>query len=108
MIAGKQGEAMAETVFHPDFKAMPFWWEAWQPRREETEAAPARTHVAIIGGGYAGLNTALELKRNGVDATVFEAEDFGFGASTRNGGQVSGGVNLRKAVKGPAMPKEAS
>ncbi len=87
-------------IFHPDFKAMPWWWEAWQPKAEPPVDLPARTTVAIMGGGYAGLNAAIELARGGVDCTVMEANDFGFGASTRNGGAVSGGVSLGKGLGG--------
>jgi glycine/D-amino acid oxidase-like deaminating enzyme len=56
--------------------------------------------VAIVGGGYAGLSTALELARHGIDAVVLEAGELGFGASTRNGGAVSGGVNIGKSFTG--------
>jgi glycine/D-amino acid oxidase-like deaminating enzyme len=81
-------------IFHPAFKAMPYWWEAWRPAEEPPVDLPATTPVAIIGGGYAGLNAVLELARNGTDSVVLEANDFGFGASTRSGGAVSGGINL--------------
>jgi len=47
--------------------------------------------VAIVGGGLAGLTTALELARAGKSVTVLEAESVGFGASGRNGGFVSPG-----------------
>ena len=56
--------------------------------------------MAIIGGGYAGLNAAIELARAGVGCTVMEANDFGFGASTLSGGAVSGGVSLGKGLGG--------
>lgn len=45
--------------------------------------------VAIVGGGLAGLTTALELARAGLSVAVIEAEQVGFGASGRNGGLVS-------------------
>ncbi|MEO8242119.1 MAG: FAD-binding oxidoreductase [bacterium] len=45
--------------------------------------------TVIIGGGLAGLTTALELARGGVSVVVLEAESIGFGASGRNGGIVS-------------------
>lgn len=51
-----------------------------------------------MGGGYTGLSAALELARAGVAAAVIEARDFGQGASTRNGGHVSGGINLSKGL----------
>ena len=45
--------------------------------------------TAIVGGGLAGLCTALELARAGQSVAVIEAEVVGFGASGRNGGIVS-------------------
>ena len=62
--------------------------------------------MAIVGGGYAGLSTALELAKHGIDAVVLEANELGFGASTRNGGAVSGGVNLGKSFTGRAIDIE--
>jgi gamma-glutamylputrescine oxidase len=47
--------------------------------------------VAIIGGGLAGLSTALQLARAGRSVVVLEAESIGFGASGRNGGFVFAG-----------------
>ncbi len=87
-------------IFHPDFKASPYWWEAWAPDGDEPAELPAKTDVAIVGGGYAGLSAALELARSGTVATVIEANAFGHGASTRNGGHVSGGVNVAKSLSG--------
>src|SRR5258708_31008449 len=43
--------------------------------------------VAIIGGGFTGLSTALHLAEQGVQATVLEAQEPGWGASGNNGGQ---------------------
>jgi glycine/D-amino acid oxidase-like deaminating enzyme len=59
--------------------------------------------VAIVGGGYAGLSTALEAAKQGVDCVVLEAAELGFGASTRNGGGVSGGVNIGKSFSGKSL-----
>ncbi|AIF47863.1 NAD(P)/FAD-dependent oxidoreductase [Dyella japonica] len=51
--------------------------------------------VAIIGGGFAGLHTALGLAERGVrDVVLLEREQVGFGASGRNGGFVFGGYSL--------------
>jgi len=47
--------------------------------------------TVIIGGGLAGLTTALQLARDGQAVAVLEAESVGFGASGRNGGFVSPG-----------------
>ena len=45
--------------------------------------------VAVVGGGYSGLCSALELRREGLDAVVLEAETAGFGASGRNAGHLT-------------------
>ncbi|MEX3948415.1 NAD(P)/FAD-dependent oxidoreductase [Paraburkholderia sp. EG287B] len=56
------------------------------------------TQICIVGGGLAGLNTALGLVERGVrDVVVLDAERVGFGASGRNGGFVFGGYSLDNA-----------
>lgn len=50
-------------------------------------------NVVIIGGGFSGIHTALELAEQGVkDVVVLEARYLGFGGSGRNGGQVMAGI----------------
>jgi glycine/D-amino acid oxidase-like deaminating enzyme len=53
-------------------------------------AGAAECDVAIVGGGYAGLWTALRIKEQAPETrvTVLEADFCGSGASGRNGGQV--------------------
>ena len=53
-----------------------------------------RVSVAIIGGGFAGLSTALHLAEQGTDALVLEAREPGWGASGNNGGQLNPGLKL--------------
>jgi len=64
--------------------------------------APALGHlradVAIVGGGYTGLSAALHLAQAGVDVVLLDAHRIGFGASGRNGGQVSGGQRVDQAT----------
>ena len=43
--------------------------------------------VCILGAGYVGLSTALELAEAGYRVVVLEGERIGWGASGRNGGQ---------------------
>jgi len=92
---------MARADFlNPDFVAEPYWWEAYRPESGALTEVPREARVAIVGAGYAGLATALELSRHGVDAVVLERGVLGIGASTRNGGSVSGGVNVGKSFTG--------
>ncbi|TNE67838.1 MAG: FAD-binding oxidoreductase [Rhodobacteraceae bacterium] len=51
-----------------------------------------QTDVLVIGGGFQGLSTALHLAEAGVDVALLEAQEPGFGASGRNGGQVIPGL----------------
>lgn len=54
--------------------------------------------VCVVGGGFAGLNTALGLVERGErDIVVLEAAQVGYGASGRNGGFVFGGFSLDNA-----------
>jgi glycine/D-amino acid oxidase-like deaminating enzyme len=93
--------ARDDRLFHPDFSTDPYWWQAWRPSPGRgARDVPARTDVALIGGGLTSLNAALELARAGVSCVVLEAREFGSGASTRNGGGVSGGINIGKGLGG--------
>ncbi|TZF91389.1 NAD(P)/FAD-dependent oxidoreductase [Cognatilysobacter lacus] len=50
--------------------------------------------VCVVGGGLAGLNTALGLlERGNRDVVLLESNSIGFGASGRNGGFVFGGYS---------------
>ena len=48
--------------------------------------------VCIVGGGFSGLNTAIELAERGLSVVLLEARQIGWGASGRNGGQLIRGV----------------
>lgn len=48
--------------------------------------------VCIVGGGFSGLNTAIELAERGFSVVLLEARRIGWGASGRNGGQLIRGV----------------
>ena len=74
------------------------WWleEALAAEGDGPETEPlegdATADVAIVGGGYTGLWTALALKERepSLEVVVLEAEIVGFGPSGRNGGFVHG------------------
>lgn len=50
--------------------------------------------VCVIGGGLAGLNTALGLAERGHQVVLLEGKRIGWGASGRNGGFVAPGFAL--------------
>ncbi|TBU94831.1 FAD-dependent oxidoreductase [Stutzerimonas kirkiae] len=58
----------------------------------KTLRGEARADVCIVGGGYSGLNTAIELAERGFSVALLEARRIGWGASGRNGGQLIRGV----------------
>lgn len=76
------------------FPLEPSLWAATAPPAAQTPPLDAATEadICIIGGGYAGLSTALHLAERGISAVVLEAEEPGWGGSGRNGGQVIPGI----------------
>jgi glycine/D-amino acid oxidase-like deaminating enzyme len=76
----------------------PPWWieEALALEPDRVPAAPlegdADADVAIVGGGYTGMWTALVLHERdpGLRIVLLEADECGFGPSGRNGGFVHG------------------
>ena len=70
------------------------WWLQEAPPDEELPAlaGDATADVAIVGGGYTGLWTALELKTRdaAIDVVLLEAGRCGLGPSGRNGGFLHG------------------
>jgi glycine/D-amino acid oxidase-like deaminating enzyme len=87
------------TTVHPSVAPrLPSWWlEQALAAEGEPEPAPplgrdTSADVAIVGGGYTGLWTALALRERdpGRRVVVVEAEICGAGPSGRNGGFIHG------------------
>lgn len=76
------------------FPLSPSLWAATAAPAPHTEPLreSLRADVLVIGGGYAGLSTALHLAERGIEPVVLEAREVGFGGSGRNGGQVIPGL----------------
>ncbi|MDB6049355.1 MAG: dependent oxidoreductase [Pseudomonas sp.] len=55
-------------------------------------AGELKVDVCVVGGGFTGLNTAIELAERGLSVVLLEARKIGWGASGRNGGQLIRGV----------------
>lgn len=86
-----------EAIFAPGFRTTPYWWEAAAPPSSPVTALPDQADAVIIGGGITGLSTALELARGGMAPLVLDREAIGWGASSRNGGALSGAGSLGRA-----------
>src|ERR1700674_4122954 len=82
-------EALAPSAQHA-----PSWYAATVAETVATRPldGPVRCDVCVVGGGYAGAATALELARRGVEVVLLEQSRLGWGASGRNGGQVHVGM----------------
>ncbi|MBB3389114.1 gamma-glutamylputrescine oxidase [Rhizobium sp. BK275] len=69
------------------------WYQATIDERPDYPALDGsrQCDVAVIGGGYTGLQAAYNLAKAGVSVTLIEANRLGDGASGRNGGQLGTG-----------------
>jgi len=76
-------------------KEVPYWW-ATAPELPSyaDKLLPQRADVVVIGSGYTGLSAARNLARRGASVVVLEKETIGWGASSRNGGQVLTGLAI--------------
>lgn len=82
-----------QTAIHSDDHAASYYAASVNrqlvlPRLEGEQIAD----VCIVGGGFSGLNTAIELAERGLSVVLLEAHRVGWGASGRNGGQLIRGV----------------
>lgn len=55
--------------------------------------------VVIIGGGFTGVATAVELAEQGLKVAIVESHKIGWGATGRNGGQVTGSLSGDDAMR---------
>src|SRR5579862_4132749 len=96
--ARKQVEGLmartAPAALRPSATHAPSYYAATlkEPVATEPFAGSTRADVCVVGGGYAGLATALHLARRGVDVVLLEQSRLGWGASGRNGGQAHVGM----------------
>ena len=72
-----------------DYRDKSFWLATYgEYLPNEALQGDKKVDIAIIGGGYTGLSTAYNLRKDdqGLSVAVLEGEVVGFGASGRNGG----------------------
>ncbi len=79
-------------------KPISLWDLTSEEAETESDPLPETTvDVAIVGGGFTGLSTALHCAQKGLSAHVIEAKHIGFGGSGRNVGLVNAALWLPPA-----------
>jgi glycine/D-amino acid oxidase-like deaminating enzyme len=75
-----------------------YWAATAAPRLELPVLEGSKSvDVCVVGGGFAGLSTALHLASAGISTVVVEAAEPGWGASGRNGGQIIPGFKAERS-----------
>ncbi|MGB0936373.1 MAG: NAD(P)/FAD-dependent oxidoreductase [Colwellia sp.] len=81
------------TAIHSDQYPDSYYAASLNYKKEYPELHESlEADVCIIGGGFSGVSTAIELVERGYDVVVLEAHKVGWGASGRNGGQFIRGI----------------
>jgi glycine/D-amino acid oxidase-like deaminating enzyme len=87
----------------------PYWWDTVPPstdglppfavsdRTSESVPLTPSVDVLVVGAGYTGLSAARRLAILGGSVLVVDHEGIGWGASSRNGGQVLTGLRVDPA-----------
>ena len=119
--AVRHDEGMGSTVFEratPDARLVAdalrdsrhgvFWLEDAPGERAERLTADTAVDLAIVGGGYTGLWTAIRAKERdpGRRVLVLEAATVGWAASGRNGGFVEASLTHGEANGRRRWPEE--
>lgn len=104
-----RGTDMRGDVLSETFKDTPYWWQAAPPEDASAQLVPEEVDVVIVGSGFTGLCSALELADNGTTCVVLDAGSLGAGASTRSGAMVTGGQKfvVSGAVRGVDARQQA-
>jgi glycine/D-amino acid oxidase-like deaminating enzyme len=80
---------------HMTIKEKNYWLDTvTAPPAQSGRELPDSVDVAVVGGGFCGLSAVRTLAKRGLNVAVLEAETFGWGASSRNGGMVLTGLKL--------------
>jgi glycine/D-amino acid oxidase-like deaminating enzyme len=88
-------------------KYSPYWWHD-QPQYQNNGDLPSRADIVVVGAGYTGLSAALTLAESGCSVIVLDAENIGFGASTRNGGMLGSGHKVSTSQASRRYGKEVA
>ena len=89
MSAGQAPESDHSDVWADGWQDKSLWLDGLPEVPHLPEKLPKTCDVLIVGSGYTGLNAAIETARGGRSTLVLDANQPGWGCSTRNGGQIS-------------------
>jgi gamma-glutamylputrescine oxidase len=78
---------VTDTLNNSYYAASANAWETQSPLRGMTTC-----ELLVIGGGFTGLSAALAARERGLSVILLEAQNIGYGASGRNGGQLIPGL----------------
>lgn len=86
---------MTPTDFNASlFRPYGGWLDKPQDHLQPALEEKINADVIVVGAGFAGLNTALELAKRGAQVALLEQEHAGFGASGRNAGYLMGSLGI--------------
>ena len=81
-------KSTTETKEHaPSYYAASVNWQTDYPQLE----GDLNVDVVVVGAGFSGVATAVELCERGYKVALVESNRIGWGATGRNGGQIIGG-----------------
>jgi glycine/D-amino acid oxidase-like deaminating enzyme len=70
-----------------DYERRPYWHSTMPPLADRSgKQLPEVVDAIVVGGGYTGVAAGRKLALDGAKVVVLEANNLGWGASTRNGG----------------------
>jgi len=77
----------ARPSLNLDYERRPYWHATMPKLPDRTgKELPESADAVVIGGGYTGVAAARKLASSGAKVALLEANNLGWGASTRNGG----------------------
>ena len=96
-------KSTAETKEHaPSYYAASANWQTDYPQLE----GDLNVDVVIVGAGFSGVATAVELCERGYKVALVESNRIGWGATGRNGGQIIGGYGRDPAAFSSSIGSE--
>tara|TARA_Y100001934_G_scaffold38491_3_gene44928 strand:- start:8094 stop:9398 length:1305 start_codon:yes stop_codon:yes gene_type:complete len=93
-------------IFTDNYKETPYWWDLAPHETSDEQVPPAKTDVVIVGSGNVGMSAALSLSRLGRKTVVLDAQEIGYGASTRNAGYLGRGLGMKYGALTSAVGRQ--